>query len=190
MQQQSPALAADDRVLVTTKVVSAAIVPVLGAAFVILFVFPGRTDRLWAWTIPAHMTAMLMGGGYLAGALFFARAARSRRWHRLGPGFVATTVFTALLLAATVLHWDEFNHDHVSFWAWLALYLVTPPLLPLLWARNRRFDPGAPEPADRVVPARLAAVVGAVGAAQLASPPSSSSVRPSSSAAGPGRSRP
>jgi hypothetical protein len=164
-----PARAAlDDRVLPTTKVVSAGIVPVLTAAFVILYLFPSRTDRLWAWTIPSHMTAMLMGGGYLAGALFFARAARSRRWHRLGPGFLATTLFTTMLLAATVLHWDEFDHGHVSFWAWLALYVVTPPLLPLLWVRNRRHDPGTAEPGDRLVPAALARVVAGVGAAQIA----------------------
>lgn len=158
----------DDRVLPTTRVVSAGIVPVLTAAFVILYLFPGRTDRLWAWTIPSQMTAMLMGGGYLAGALFFARAARSRRWHRLGPGFLATTLFTTMLLAATLLHWDEFHHDHVSFWAWLALYVVTPPLLPLLWIRNRRHDPGTAEPGDRRVPPALARVVAAVGAGQLA----------------------
>ena len=158
----------DDRVLPTTRGVSAGIVPVLTAAFVILYLFPSRTDRLWAWTIPSQMTAMLMGGGYLAGALFFARAARSPRWHRLGPGFLATTLFTTMLLAATLLHWDEFHHDHVSFWAWLALYVVTPPLLPVLWARNRRHDPGTPEPGDRLVPPALARAVAAVGAGQLA----------------------
>jgi hypothetical protein len=158
----------DDRVLPTTRVVSAGIVPVLTAAFVILYLFPGGTDRLWAWTIPSQMTAMLMGGGYLAGALFFARAGRSPHWHRLGPGFLATTLFTTMLLAATLLHWDEFHHDHVSFWAWLALYVVTPPLLPILWARNRRHDPGTAEPRDRSVPPALARVVATVGAAQLA----------------------
>lgn len=148
--------------------VSAGIVPVLAAAFVILYLFPGRTDDLWAWTIPSRMTAMLMGGGYLAGALFFVRAARSPHWHRLGPGFLAVTLFTTMLLATTLLHWDEFNHDHVSFWSWLALYVVTPPLLPVLWARNRRYDPGTAEPGDRLVPPALARVVAAVGAAQLA----------------------
>ncbi len=75
-----------------------------------------------------------------------------RGWHRIGWGFVATTVFTTLLLVATLLHWDRFNHDHVSFWAWLSLYLVTPPLLPLLFVRNRRQDPGEPEVGDLLVP--------------------------------------
>jgi hypothetical protein len=158
----------DDRVLPTTRVVSAGIVPVLTAAFVLLYLFPSETDRLWAWTIPSRMTVMLMGGGYLAGALFFARASRARRWHRLGPGFVATTLFTTMLLTATVVHWEEFNHGHVSFWAWLALYVVTPPLLPVLWARNRRHDPGTAETGDRLVPTTLARVVAAAGATQLA----------------------
>ncbi|MDQ3642929.1 MAG: hypothetical protein M3450_16045, partial [Actinomycetota bacterium] len=82
----------DDRVLATTRAVSAVIVPVLTAAFVILFLFPGQTRTLWGWTIRSRMSCMFMGGGYLAGALFFARAWRAREWHRLGPGIVATTV--------------------------------------------------------------------------------------------------
>lgn len=109
------------------------------------------------------MTPMVMGGGYLSGAYFFARVAGTRRWHRVWMGFVATTVFTTLLLAATLLHWDRFNHGHVSFWAWLGLYVVTPPLLPLLWARNRRTDPRVPEPDDRRVARGLRLVLAGGG---------------------------
>ncbi|MDQ3897793.1 MAG: hypothetical protein M3326_11245, partial [Actinomycetota bacterium] len=125
----------DDRVLKTTRAVSAAIVPILTAAFVILFLFPGNTKSLWGWTIPSRMSCMFMGGGYLAGALFYFRAARAREWHRLGPGIVATTVFATLLGVATFLHWDVFNHRHVSFLAWLLLYISTPLLLPLLYVK-------------------------------------------------------
>jgi len=32
--------------------------------------FPGQTHTLWGWTIRSRMSAMFMGGGYLAGALF------------------------------------------------------------------------------------------------------------------------
>jgi len=101
----------DDRVLRTTRVVSAVIVPVLTAAFVILFLFPGQTESLWGWTIKSRMSAMFIGGGYLAGALFFARAARATEWHRLGPGFVATTLFATLLGVATFVDWDEFKAE-------------------------------------------------------------------------------
>ncbi|MGI8808560.1 MAG: hypothetical protein ACR2KK_12080 [Acidimicrobiales bacterium] len=97
----------DDRVLATTRAVSVVIVPVLVAAFVILFLFPGQTRALWGWTIQSRMSCMFMGGGYLAGALFFARAWRAREWHRIGPGIVAVTVFAGLLGVATFLHWSE-----------------------------------------------------------------------------------
>ena len=133
-------LARDDRVLRTTRAVSIVIVPVLTAAFVILFLFPGQTRTLWGWTIRSRMSCMFMGGGYLAGALFFARASRAKEWHRLGPGIIATTAFAGALGVATFLHWPEFNHGHVSFWAWTLLYITTPLLLPVL-TLVRRLEP-------------------------------------------------
>jgi hypothetical protein len=157
----------DDRVLAPTRWTATLIVPVLSAAFVILYLFPARTQELWAWTIEPDMTSMFMGGGYLAGAWFFARVARARSGHQALPGLVGTSLFATMLLAATVLHWDRFNHDHVSFWAWLALYVATPPLLPWLWARNRRTDPGMPAADDVLVPAPLRAVLAVAGSATL-----------------------
>jgi len=147
--------------------VSVAIVPILTAAFVILFFFPGQTRELWGWTIKSRMTAMFMGGGYLAGALFFLRAWRATEWHRLGPGIVATTVFATLLGVATFVNWDQFNHDHVSFWAWTALYVATPLLLPLLYLRNRAHDPGVLQAGDVRVPRGLRTLLAVMGAAQL-----------------------
>ena len=153
----------DDRLLAPTLWTAVLIVPVLVAAFVILYLFPDRTEDLWAWTVNPSLTAMVMGGGYLSGAYLFARVATVRRWHRVWPGFVSTTLFTAVLLLATLVHWDKFNHGHVSFWAWLLLYLVTPPLLPWLWARNRRTDPGRADPADVRLDRRLRLVVATAG---------------------------
>lgn len=157
----------DDRVLKVTRVVSAVIVPVLSAAFVILFLFPSHTRALWAWTIRSQMTAMFMGAGYLAGAVFFLRATRTSEWHRLGPGIVATTLFATLLGIATFLHWETFNHGHVSFWAWLSLYIVTPLLLPVLYLKNRRHDPGVTG-REFLVPGRIRVAMASAGAAQLA----------------------
>jgi hypothetical protein len=159
---------ADDHVMPTTRAVAIAIIPVLTAAFVILYLFPTRTEELWAWTISPTMTAMFMGGGYLAGAYLFLRVSTTRQFHRVGVLFPAITVFTTLLLLATIIHWDRFNHDHVSFWAWLLLYIVTPPLLPWLWLRNRRFEPHLPEPGERLVPTPLRTVMVAAGIGQLA----------------------
>ena len=142
----APNLARDDRVLRTTRAVSIVIVPILTAAFVILFLFPGQTRTLWAWTIRSRMSCMFMGGGYLAGALFFYRASRAKEWHRLGPGIIATTVFAGSLGIATFLHWDEFNHDHVSFLAWLILYITTRCSCPCSTSRtaSSTLEPPAP----------------------------------------------
>ncbi|MEA2702870.1 MAG: hypothetical protein QOD63_815 [Actinomycetota bacterium] len=158
----------DDHVLAPTRWVSAAVVPVLVAAFVILYVFPSRTERLWGWTIHPEMSALIMGAGYVSGAYFFVRAATVREWHRVGVGFVATTVFASMLMVTTLLHWDRFNHDHVSFWAWILLYFSTPFLLPWLWATNRRTDPGGVSAGDVTVPRPLRVAIGTVGAAVLA----------------------
>jgi hypothetical protein len=163
----SLAVVRDDRVLPVTRAVSVAIVPVLTAAFVILFLFPGQTHALWGWTIKSRMSAMFMGGGYLAGALFFLRAWRATEWHRLGPGIIATTVFATVLGVTTFVNWDQFNHRHVSFWAWTLLYVATPLLLPWLYVRNRVYDPGTLPPGDVHVPPGLRAAVASVGVAQL-----------------------
>jgi hypothetical protein len=170
MQPTSPAPhpVRDDRVMATTKWVSGVIVPVLTAAFVILYLFPGETMRLWAWMVCPHMSAYVLGSGYLAGAYLFTRVARTREWHRVGAGFVATTVFATILLGVTVEHWDVFTHSHVSFWAWLALYVVTPVLLPVLWWNNRKADPVKPAPGDVLVPRGLRTAVGIGGVLQLA----------------------
>ena len=157
----------DDRLLAPTRWVAMAVIPVLVAAFVILYGFPHKTQELWGWMVCPSMSALVMGGGYLSGAYLFLRVARSREWHRVGVGFLATTVFSSLLLATTILHWGRFNHDHVSFWAWLLLYGATPALLPILWVRNRRTDPGTPAAHDAVVPRGVRAVVGAGGVLQL-----------------------
>ncbi|HEX2191947.1 MAG TPA: hypothetical protein VHH09_02035, partial [Acidimicrobiales bacterium] len=87
--------------LAPTRWTATLIVPVLSAAFVILYLFPARTQELWAWTIEPDMTSMFMGGGYLAGAWFFARVARARSGHQALPGLVGTSLFATMLLAAT-----------------------------------------------------------------------------------------
>jgi len=133
-------------VLTTTKVTALVIIPVLGAAFVILFFFPGQTDRFWAWTIHPDMTPITMGAGYLGGAWFFTRVATNRHPGRVAGGLGAASVFTLLLGVATFLHWDKFNHQHISFWAWLSLYVVSPGLLPILAVANWRA--GAIDDAD------------------------------------------
>src|ERR1700680_3752172 len=112
-----------DSILASTRWVSALIIPFLTAAFVILYIWPDRTDQLFAWTIRPRMTPLLMGAGYIAGAYFFVRVVTGRRWHHVTLGFPAVAAFATLEGLATILHWDRFYHDHISFWAWVLLYV-------------------------------------------------------------------
>ena len=57
----------DDRILGSTRVVAALIIPFLVVAFVILYLLPNMTDQLFAWTIMPRMSALLMGAGYASG---------------------------------------------------------------------------------------------------------------------------
>ena len=53
----------DDRVLRSTRVTSAVLVPVLLTAGVILYLFPDDTERLFAWPMRPRPTALVMGAG-------------------------------------------------------------------------------------------------------------------------------
>ena len=155
--------ARDDAILPATRLVAAVVLPFLLAAFLILYIRPQTTDRLFAWEIASPLTAAWMGAGYLSGAYFFARVLTGRRWHRVGGGFLPIAAFTAAMLLATLLHWETFNPAHWPFRVWLALYLITPILVPALWAINRRRDDGAPEEDDQIVPGVLRRVLFVAG---------------------------
>jgi hypothetical protein len=158
----------DDRVLPFTRGLSIFIVPFLVVAWVILYLFPGHTARLWSWAIPAQMTSMVLASAYLGGAYFFVRVAREQRWHHTGAGFPAVTTFAGLLGVATLLHWDKFLHHHVSFWLWAGLYFTTPFLVIGAWWANRRYavPPGADDVLLRPVEQAVIAVVGLAALAQ------------------------
>jgi hypothetical protein len=156
----------DDRVLAYTRALSAVIVPFLVGAWVILYLFPDDTKRLFAWTIRPTMTPMVLASAYLGGAYFFVRVLWERRWHTVKTGFLAVTVFATLLGIATILHWDKFNHRHVTFWIWVVLYFSTPFLVFGGWLANRRH--AAPARPDEPRLGRTARfVIAAVGVAAL-----------------------
>jgi hypothetical protein len=158
----------DDRILGITRVVAALIIPFLVAAFVILYLLPDATDRLFAWTIMPQMSALLMGAGYASGIYFFSRVLRAPRWHWIGRAFLPLTVFVSFLELTTILHWERFHHGHIAFFAWTAIYTLTPIVLPILWLRNRGADPGTPDARDLIVPGALRALMALVGAVELA----------------------
>ncbi len=164
MQIRRESLLRDDRVLLTTRWLSALIVPFLLAAFGVLYLLPEHTGQLFAWNVQPRMTSMMLGEAYLAGAYFFVRAVLSTRWHWVAVGFLPVTTFATLMGISTILHWDRFNHGSVAFWTWVFLYFTTPFLVPAVWWRNRKTDPGTPDTRDLLVLTWVRLVIGLAGA--------------------------
>ena len=150
-----------------TRIVALALVPFLVIGSTLLYVWPGETERLFAWTIRPELTPLLMGAGYASGVVFFLFVARSKRWLEVSFGFVGITVFATLMGIATILHWEKFNHDHITFFGWTALYAITPFLVPALWFYNGGWRPGPVEPPDVEVPFPGPVALGVIGSAFL-----------------------
>src|SRR5664279_5742920 len=128
----------DDRILASTRIVSAFIMPFLVVAFVVLFPWPSDTERLFAWNIKPAMSPMVLGSVYIGGAYFFFRVVRSSQWHTVAGGFVPVATFASLMAITTILHWSRFIHDRLAFWLWAGLYFTTPFIVFAVFFRNRR----------------------------------------------------
>jgi hypothetical protein len=68
---------------------------------------------------------------------------------------------------ATVIHWDRFNHRHVAFWIWAALYFTTPFLVAGTWMANRRTEAPA-QPSEVFLSQTARWVIGVLGAMAVA----------------------
>jgi uncharacterized membrane protein len=84
------------------------------------------------------MTPIVLASAYLGGAYFFVRVLSERHWNAIQAGFVSVTVFATLLGVATAIHWNKFNHRHVTFWIWAALYFTTSFLVGGAWLANQQ----------------------------------------------------
>ena len=155
----------DDRILPITRLIGAIIAPILLGAFLILWGFPGRTTELFAWTIRPDMTPIVMGAGYGTGVYFFYRVVTVEHWHRVAHVFPGIAVFTWMMAAATALHWENFNHDHVTFFLWTVLYVASPIVVPGIWLINRRTAVPAIESSERSVPIPIRWLAGVSGVA-------------------------
>jgi hypothetical protein len=150
---ETPDSVRDDRVLRETRIFAIALIPVLLYASTVLVLFPGHTHDLWAWRIRAHMSSFALAVPYTAGIYYFVRLLLDGRWHRFAAGLLPVGTFVTAEGIATVVHWELFTRNMPPFWLWTFLYLTTPFIVPVLWWRNRRTDPGTPESDDVVVPA-------------------------------------
>jgi hypothetical protein len=155
---------APDRVLIATRVLAAIIVPVLVAAFILLYLFSNDTGRLFAWPIKPPMSAMMLGATYLGGAYFFTRVVFTKRWHTVQLGFIPVTTFAAIMGIATLLHWDKFTHGLFAFQLWALLYFGLPFVIPVVWYLNQRVNKGTHLPAESRFPRGLRIAIGVLGA--------------------------
>lgn len=152
----------DDRILGYTKGLSVVIIPFLVVGFLVLYPVPTDTTTWFAWTIHPTMTPLMLASAYIGGAYFFFRVSRSRDWHAVKIGFLAVTLFAGLLGIATIIHWGKFNHTHVAFWIWTALYFIAPFLVFAAWLVNRAYErPRAPD--DLVLSQVARYVIAAIG---------------------------
>jgi len=166
----------DGRILPATHWASLVVFVILVPAVIVLWGFPGNTADHWSWTIKPDLTPIFLGAGYGAGAYFFLRTFLAKTWPPSSAGVFGAAFFATLMLIATLIHWDKFNHGDaptlaaIAFYGWVIVYIVSPFAVMALWWANRRTDSGEPAPGEPLVPARalLAARlfgIGAIGAA-------------------------
>lgn len=120
-----------------------------------LFVLSELTNQFFAWTIKSSLTAAFLGAAYLSTLPMLWNSARERVWANARIAVPGVWVFTVLTFIATLQHWDKFHWNNplftaqFAFWVWLAIYVLVPVTLVVVYFIQRRV-PGV-EPA-RVAP--------------------------------------
>jgi hypothetical protein len=153
----------DDRVLRSTKVVAAFIMPFLIVAFVVLYPWPSDVSRLFAWAIKPSISPMILGSVYIGGAYFFFRVLRAAQWHTVAGGFLPVGTFASLMGITTIVHWNRFIHDRLAFWLWTGLYFTTPLVVFAVFVHNQKHYKTDAD--GEVLMPRLAALIIGVGGA-------------------------
>ena len=132
-----------------TQPLAAALVLAVGLT---LFLFPGRTDTLFSWTVNPALTAAFLGAAYLSAFVLEFLAARETLWARARVAVPAVLLFTFLTLIATLLHIDKFHFGSVfglftqaGTWVWLLVYALVPVAMAVLWVLQSR-APGIDPP--------------------------------------------
>ncbi|HSM59038.1 MAG TPA: hypothetical protein VK879_22980 [Candidatus Sulfomarinibacteraceae bacterium] len=124
-------------------ILAALLIVILAAAFIILYMLPHETGgEIFAWPINPRVSSMMLGATYLGGAYFFAVVLLSRKWQHVWLGLLPVSAFAGTLGIATLLHWENFVHERLTFQIWAFLYFTVPLFLPVLWYRNQRLAPG------------------------------------------------
>jgi len=148
-----------------------------------LFVFTGRTGTFFAWTIANPLSATFLGAAYWAAVAIEGLAGQQRLWANARIAVPAVFVFTVLTLVTTLTHLGQFHlgsqfgaGTQIVTVAWIAIYVLVPLLMVIIWAVQAR-APGVDPPRSAGLPAWMYAVLGGqavvllgVGVALIAAP--------------------
>ena len=122
-----------------------------------LSILTEQTEHYFAWTIQPPLTAAFLGAGYWSSFLLEFLSSRQRTWVRARIAVPAVFSFATLTLVATLLHFDRFHFAspepiaQAAAWFWLAIYLVVPPTMLVMWMRQIRV-PGGDPPRQSMLP--------------------------------------
>lgn len=130
---------------------AAAALLALGAALM-TFVLTEHTGDYWSWAISPPISAAFLGGCYCAAVALLWPLSRVETWAEGRLAAAPVMAISLMLLATTLIHWDRFDQDHLVFWLWLAAYVLVPPVLALLIARQIKM-PGQNVGAGQKLPA-------------------------------------
>src|SRR6266566_5061153 len=117
----------------------------------------GAEHRRLTTGIRRFFYAAFLGANYLAAVALELLAARQREWARVRVAFWPVLAFTSLTLVVTLIHLDRFHLHGGAFvtrlgtWIWLAIYVVVPPVMIVLGARQLRVS-GVDAPRSRPFP--------------------------------------
>jgi len=132
-----------------------------------LFVFTGRTDHFFAFTIANPLAAAFLGAAYWASVAIEALAGRQALWANARIAVPAVLVFTVLTLTVTLTHLGQLHlgagfatGTQIVTVAWIAIYLLVPALMLILLAVQAR-TPGAEPPRSAGLPRWLYVVLAA-----------------------------
>jgi hypothetical protein len=130
-----------------------------------LFVFTERTGTFFALTIANPLAGAFLGAGYWASVSIEALAGRQRVWANARIAVPTVFVFTVLTLVATLLHLGQLHlgahfpaATRTVTVAWIAIYVLVPVLLIVVFAVQARTS-GVDPPRLEPLPAWMLAVL-------------------------------
>ncbi len=116
-----------------------------------LLLFPDHTDRLFAWTIAAPVSAAFLSGFYWTACVLAVLSYRRAVWSEARVGVLGVFLFVSITFALTISHLEVFHFEcggviaMVVAFVWSAVYAVDPVLMIAAYMKQRGM-PGVDAP--------------------------------------------